>query len=91
MNAPVVPLKNLGTLSEQAAPPLIGAIERTVGDVSVPEIRGGIGSSGRSLRGKTGVTRPGKCRRLWILAVSGDLKYGKRKQGKEAHRDAVFG
>jgi hypothetical protein len=25
------------------------------------------------------------------LAVMGDLKYGKRKQGKEAHRDAIFG
>lgn len=31
-----------------------------------------------------------ECRRLRILAVIGDLKYGKRKQGKEAHRDAIF-
>ncbi|UQP42208.1 hypothetical protein L0Z16_08280 [Burkholderia multivorans] len=34
---------------------------------------------------------PRECRRLWILAVIGDLKYGKRKQGKEAHREAIFG
>jgi hypothetical protein len=34
---------------------------------------------------------PRECRRLRILAVMGDLKYGKRKQGKEAHRDAIFG
>src|SRR6478609_10873946 len=27
---------------------------------------------------------PRKCRRLWILAVTGDLKNGKRKQSKEA-------
>ncbi|RQS26583.1 hypothetical protein DIE03_22350 [Burkholderia sp. Bp8992] len=34
---------------------------------------------------------PRECRRLRILAVMGDLKYGKRKQSKKAHRDAVFG
>ena len=34
---------------------------------------------------------PRKCRRLRILAVTGDLKHGKRRQGKEAHRDAIFG
>ncbi|WP_157025829.1 M20 family metallopeptidase [Paraburkholderia heleia] len=41
--------------------------------------------------GAAGHEPPRKCRRLWVLAVTGDLKYGKRKQGKEAHRDAVFG
>ncbi|MFP4897630.1 hypothetical protein ACLFKU_44915, partial [Paraburkholderia sp. EG304] len=40
MNAPVVPLKNLGTLPEQAAPPLTSEIvrvwhdDRSVGDGS---------------------------------------------------------
>ena len=36
------------------------------------------------------VEAPRKCRRLWILAVTGDLKYGKRKQSKEADRGEVF-
>lgn len=34
---------------------------------------------------------PRKCRRLRILAVTGDLKHGKRRQDKEAHRHAIFG
>jgi len=34
---------------------------------------------------------PRKCRRLRILAVTGDLKHGKRRQGTEAHWDAIFG
>lgn len=32
-----------------------------------------------------------ECRRLRILAVIGDLKYGKRKQSKETYRDTVLG
>ena len=39
-----------------------------------------------------GVSEPHReCRRLRILAVTGGLEYGKRKQGKKAHRDAIFG
>jgi hypothetical protein len=33
---------------------------------------------------------PRKCRRLWILAVTGDLKNGKRKQSKEADGGEIF-